>query len=216
MKKNNNPRVIPFFSNSDDNLHCLQACVKSVLNFYFPLKKFSNEDIDLHTLQEGGWSWFPPTVIWLHNLGLKVHFYSEFDYKKFSDDPESHLKEAWSHNRYNLELINGSLKNLAKIQKSAHEMLEANLWTKKSLSTEEIVLELKQTNKLVIGKTFHHWLNGEYVDTHPHYILILKEYSPGKWAIHDPGLPPIKNRKVENTINNNSITDDVLIVEGLI
>ena len=88
------PKIIPFFENLPDNTHCLQSCLKSVLAYYFPDRTFTAEEIDKQTIQTGGWSWLPPAVIWLHDLGLNVELYSLFDYSRFAEFGKEYMKDT--------------------------------------------------------------------------------------------------------------------------
>lgn len=89
-----------------------------------------------------------------------------------------------------------------------------NLWRNKFLQPEVLQKALEDKNTFAVGKTVYEWLNGEYVDGNSHYVLIIKEYSPGKWRVHDPGLPGIANRKVPQNINGQNIFGDILLVRG--
>ena len=115
-------KEINFFENSQDNLHCLQACIKSVLSFYFPDKVFSDKEIDRHTIHNGGWSWLPPSVVWLQEIGLDVVLFSQFDYKRFAEQGEGFYKEFKGELAYQHEVQNGSVKNLKEIQKASQQV----------------------------------------------------------------------------------------------
>lgn len=97
---------VKFYGNIADNNHCLQACVKMLLSFYFPKKKFDDSVIDKKTLQKGGHTWFPPVVCWLDELGLRTQLFCPvlgFDYKHFADSGEKYLKQKWTDERYQKE-----------------------------------------------------------------------------------------------------------------
>lgn len=89
------------------------------MRFFNSSKSFSDDDIDRHTLQIGGWSWFPPAVVWLYNLGLNVELFSEFNYKNFAEEGELYLKKEWDSERFNKEKDNGSFKGITEIQEAS-------------------------------------------------------------------------------------------------
>jgi len=208
-------KSIPFFENSADNIHCLQACVKSLLAHYFPEKGFSDQEIDKETLQTGGFSWLPPSVVFLDNLGLDVKLYSKFDYGEFAENGEEFLKATWDANRFATEKSSGALDNILLIQKAAQEMRDRDLWSASPLANDELRLELESGNTFAIAKTVYEWLDNQYVNGTPHFILIIKEYGAGTWRIHDPGIPGKQDRKVPQRINNHDIFGDLLIVKGI-
>jgi hypothetical protein len=189
-----------------------------LLKFYFPKKEFKYSEIDEQTLQEGGHTWFPPTVCWLDKLGLKVKLYlpaSLFDYKKFSEKGKGYLNTHWSEERYLRERNSGSLQNIDRVQNFSKIMVKKKLWTSKRLSDDELTNKLKDEQTLAVGKTIHEWLSGNYTSGSAHYVLIQKRYSEAQWKIHDPGLPPYENRKVVVSINGHSMFGDILVVSGL-
>jgi hypothetical protein len=186
-----------------------------LLSFYFPNKSFSDEEIDKETMQEGGWSWLPPAVVWLNKLGLKAKVYSRFDYKRLYKEGEEFMKEFKGETVYLHEKANGTYKNLSLIQGSCKEMVKLGLYKERMMSKDELAVELNDKNTLAIGKTVYEWLAGRYIMGNSHFIVVIKEYTPGVWRINDPGLPEIKDRKVQQTINNHDILGDILLVRGI-
>ena len=210
-------KIVKFYKNTVDNTHCLQACIKMLLSFYFPKRKFEDSKIDQKTLQEGGHTWFPPAVCWLDELGLKTLLFckaSSFNYKFFANDREKYLKQKWPKERYQKEKDNGAFKNIDQVQNASKIMVSKKLWIPKRLNDDELSKKIEDDQTLAIGKTIHQWLSGIYTDGSPHYVLIQKRYSPTQWKVHDPGLPPLENRKVPVTINCHSIFGDILVVCG--
>lgn len=209
------PKTINFFENSADNLHCLQACVKSVLSFYFPNQNFTDQEIDEETLQVGSWTWFPPAAVWLHDLGLKVELYSPMDFKRFVDEGEVYMKDIKGEGRFNFEKDRGVYDLLPEIQDASKQMIGAGLWRQEFLSREALAKELLDENTFAIGKTGHELLSGFMVpEPTSHYVVVIKEYSPGTWKIHDPGLPGIKNRKVPQTLPGGlEVLQEILLIK---
>lgn len=49
---------IPFYSNTSDDTHCLQACLKMLLKYFYPNEEYSWEELDKLTgKKEGMWTW---------------------------------------------------------------------------------------------------------------------------------------------------------------
>ena len=94
-------------------------------------------------------------------------------------------------------------------------MISKNLWVNKHISKNDLVQILTNNESLAIGKTFSEWLSGNCVeDGTTHFVLVIKEYNSGMWKIHDPGLPPKPERKVNQLINNRDIFGETLIIYG--
>ncbi len=153
-------------------------------------------------------------LIWLYNLGLEVELYSSFNYKEFGDRGEKYLEEEWGKERFEKEKRNGAFKNISYIQKATQEIVRIGLWINKKLTVEKLSKEVENKDTLAIGKTVHEWLEGNYINGTSHYILVIKENSPEMWKVHDPGLPGIKYRKIQQKINNHSMLEDILLVRG--
>ncbi len=210
-------KTIPFFENSSDNLRCLQACVRSLLSFYFPNKEFTLEEVDRRTLQFGTWSWLHPSALFLHDLGLTAELYSPFDYAAFGERGMEYLKDIWPAERIAYEEQHGGLKNLDLIQAAAKGAAEAGVLEKQAIGLEELRTRLEQPNTFAIGKTKYEWLAGlPVLPGTAHYVLLIKEYKPNTWRIHDPGYPGIENRKVPQTLGPMNILSDVLVIDGSI
>ncbi len=214
-RSNNRPKIVTFFPNKEDNIHCLQSSVKSLLSFYFPDKIFTDELIEEKTLYSGGWSWLVPTVVWLNELGLEVSFFSRLNYEELSNRGEEYLRELKGDILYNHEHQNGAYLNFASIQESSKTMIELGLWNNQNLSVAELSSSLEASNTLAISKTVYEWMDGRQGLT-GHFVLVLKQYKPGEWLVHDPGLPQKENRKVNQLINGENIFSEVLLIKGVI
>lgn len=110
---------------------------------------------------------------------------------------------------------NNALKNINQVQNASKIMVLKKLWVPVSLNDDKLSEKLKNNQTLAIGKTIYEQLTGNLVNGSPHYVLIQKRYSPTQWKIHDPGLPPIIDRKVPVTVAGNSMFGDLLLVYGI-
>ena len=209
-------KVIPFFGNSPENIRCLHSCIKSILAFYFPGKSFTDEDIDINTMQTDGWAWLPPFLVWLSNLGLDVRLYptSGFLYQRLADEGEIYLRECLGEN-YFIQERNGAFKNLIFLQETTRKMIAKGLCDNDSISTENLESELANDNVLAVGKTVYEWLDRNQGST-GHYVVLIKKYSPGVWKVHDPGLPHKENRKIAQEFEGRCMLGDVMLVKGIL
>lgn len=76
--------AVPFFANTNDNTHCYQAIVKSVLKYYFPDKDYSWKALDTFTGKKPGMATWPTqSLLHFQSLGLNVNIKEMFDYQEF-------------------------------------------------------------------------------------------------------------------------------------
>ncbi|OGM88270.1 hypothetical protein A2573_02535 [Candidatus Woesebacteria bacterium RIFOXYD1_FULL_43_18] len=211
-------KIVKAFSNTPSNDYCLQACVQSVLDFYFKNKKFSESEISLNTqYYSGHFSWSPATVVWLDNLGLKVKLCipNSFDYKEFASDGLKYLRKILPPTSFNMMSKRGDYTYLPDIQKSAQKILDSKLLVDKAMEIDKLEKILENEKSLAIGKTMHEWLDNRYTVGTNHYAVIVKKYSPGKWLIEDPDLPFHPDRKVNQLINNQPMFPELIVIYGI-
>ncbi len=209
-------KIVTFYPNTADNLHCLQAVVKSILSYYFPEQTFTDELIDQKTLQQGWWTWLPPVAEWLDDLGLEVELYSPFDYGRLAEEGIEYIKE-FKKEAFEAEERSGSYKNISEIQQSTKKIVHRKLWKNELLSSNRLAQLLASKSSLAIGKTLYEWVEGIANPTTmtSHYVLLIKEYDLAKWRVHDPGLPGKPDRKIAKTLNGTPIFGDILVIHGL-
>lgn len=207
-------KIVPAYGNRD-NLHCLQSCVRSTLEYLLPNKRFSKNYIDTKTeFNKESLSWMLPSVDWLDKLGLNVKLYSPFDYSRLVCEGELYLREFKGEDIFDYEKRKGSYLNLDKIRKSADYIITNNLWINRQIKFQEIIQFLKNKNCLIIGKTVHEWLDNNYIKGAQHYVLIIEPGSSDHLIVHDPGKPLKEYREINSSINNHLIFGDALIIQG--
>ena len=80
-------KPVPFFPNTTDDTHCLQAVLKMVLKYFQPEKNFSFDELDvLSDKVPGKWTWATRALINLHKMGYKLVNMEDFDYQSFSQN----------------------------------------------------------------------------------------------------------------------------------
>lgn len=204
-------KVVPFFPNQTDNLHCLQSCIESVLSYFEVL--YSQKDVDLKTGFFGVMSWPPHSVNWLNELGLNVKLVSPFRYDELALSGEEYLKSFKGDVIFQKEKDEGQYNNLDKVKEASELMVKNNLWTNARMGISELSDFLNDENHLAIAKTVHEFLSGNAVAGTSHFVTTIKEYRSGEWLVHDPGLPPIERRKVKQIIANGlEIFGDIITV----
>ena len=203
---------VPAYSNKD-NKHCLQSCIRSILEYSVSNKKFTKNYIDSKTIFNNGWSWLPPSIVWLNSLGLKVKLYSIFNYAEFASKGEEYLLQFKGQVVFSHEKSNGAYNQINKIRESTKEMISKGYWVNKILEDFEIRSFLSKQNNLALGKTVYEWLEGKFIIGASHYVLILESDQNNDWIVHDPGKPLKKYRLVHPKINDQKIFGDIVLIE---
>lgn len=190
MHKNVNFSV-PFYSNTSDNTHCFQAALKMVLKYFQPEKDFSWKKLEIITgKKEGLWTWPLTGLIWMKNNGYEVVDIDVFDFKKFIKDKEKYLIrffgkesaiEQIRHSDINYEVAN------------TRKLLDTSI-IKKDIPSFETLKSLLAKGYLLICGINAKKLNGK--KGFEGHFVVIKGFKGNTLLLHDPGLPPIENRKV--------------------
>jgi len=184
--------TIPFYNNTKDDTHCVQACLKSVLKFYFPQKDYSFNYLDKVTAhKKGKWTWNSAFLLFLANKDFEVINIEDFNYKKFSKYGESFLKKNWTEEMFLVQKKFSDLKNEQKLAGKLVQNKKVILKMKPAMLHDIRLLFKKGYILLSVVNPYVLERRKGYAS---HLVVII---SLGEKTItfHDPGLPPLKNRK---------------------
>lgn len=207
---------IPFYKNAKDGSHCVQACLKSILKFYFPDKNYSFRYLDKQTNHQNNTvTWDSAMLLFLSKLNFEIIYITNFDYQKFAEKGEKYLESFWTDEVYQYQK---QYSNFEKEQKLA----------KKLIKNKDIRI-LKRSAKLSDLKTLFSKGYLIMIPINP-FILENKKWFGNHMVLitgitkqfiyfHDSGLPPYKNRKTtlekfwKAASNNNSRSVDLIAVK---
>ncbi len=183
---------IPFYANTKDNLHCVQAALKSVLKFFMPSRNYSFRYLDAVTNhQKGKYTWDTAMLLFLAKLGFTVVSISSFDYRKFAKNKEKYLQSLWTDEIY---------QDQKKYSDFTHEQqLAGDLVRSKQVKIVHRSARLSDMKLLQrSGHILLISLNVCALDTRkgysPHMVVITK-IGKNSVCFHDPGNPAVRNRK---------------------
>jgi hypothetical protein len=133
MKK---AKDIPFYPNTGDGTHCVQACLMITLKTFFPEKNYTYEEMDEFTHKEkskGTW-WFP-FVLKLKNMGLEIKDVSNFNLEEFYKSGEEYLRKT-----HRQEIADWILEesNLQEVKKYIPEFLEKVDFQNRTATLQEL------------------------------------------------------------------------------
>lgn len=182
---------VPFYPNTLDDTHCFQAAIRSVLKYFLPDKEYTWVELEIMTAKkEDLWTWPTQGLITLHRLGFEIIDMSGFDVETFIETGEDYLLSE-----YGKEFANEQIKH-SDIDQERLFYRESipNIKYQKTLPTIEDLKALLEKGYLIICNVNSKALNNQlgYVG---HFVVLIG-YDKDHLYLHDPGLPPLENRKV--------------------
>lgn len=186
---------IPFYQNLKDDTHCVQACLKSILKFYFPQKHYSFKFLDKVTVhKEGKWTWNSGMLLFLAKLGFEVVNIEDFSYREFAELGEKYLRRIWTDEVLAAQTKFSDIANERKLAKQLVEFVR----TSKRLSLMERPAHLRDIRTMFRkGYILLCPLNPYVLDSREGYaghVVVVTDVQRKTIMFHDPGLPPDKNR----------------------
>ncbi len=186
---------VPFFSNSPDDSHCFQAALKMVLKYFLPEKDFTWKELEQVTAKgDGLWTWPLAGMVWLSKNGFDVLDLEVFDYSRFMTEGESYLLEFYGREAGHEQIQHSDLE---KERRLASELLKSNL-LKQQLPTIDTMRTLLNSGSLLICLINSKKLNN--ANGYVGHFVVIKGYERDTLLMHDPGLPPLENRRVSIAI----------------
>jgi hypothetical protein len=186
---------IPFYSNTPDNTHCFQACLKMVLKYFLPECEFSWEKLEKMTAKkENLWTWPTAAILNLKKLGFDVIKIGDFDYERFAKEGEKYLIE-----KYGKEVAKAQVEHsdIAQEKDLARKLIKEFKPIKRPASFDDI-------NRLILeGYIVICNVNSRILNNKPGYaghFIVITGIENKKIILHDPGLPPYSNRKVSKIL----------------
>lgn len=184
---------IPFYRNTKDNLHCLQACLKSVLKFYFPKNDYSFKYLDRVTAhKKGKGTWLSAALLFLAQKGFDIINIEIFDYKKFARLGEKYLKRLWTDEIFQTQKRFSDFKNEQRLAKILIKDKRIKL-EKRSATLRDIRYFFRK--KYILLCTINPYVLEGKKGYYSH-LVVVTDVKKDTITFHDPGPLPLKNRKV--------------------
>ena len=183
-------KKIPFVSNSKDDMHCVNAVFRMVSKYYLN-RDFTWEELDklTHAIpRKATWTFIGEMEF--AKMGLKVTNVEPVDYKKLYQKGVKYLSTIMGEDTYNYYLKKS---NIVSVIKFIPEYLKNVKHETRRATVDEIVKLLKDGN-LIGAEVNSRILN--HKDGFSLHFVLLYDFDGKNIILHDPGLPPIKARKV--------------------
>jgi len=186
---------VPFYSNTPDDTHCFQAALKMVLKFFQPQKDFSWQELEIITAKKGNlWTWPLAGLLWLADNGFDVKNTEIFDYKRFTQEGGKYLIEIAGKEVGEAQITNSDIPQEMEYAKSFLKKIGTAIL----IPTINDIKEKLRAGYLVICNVNAHALNQK--PGYTGHFVVAKGFNEKGLLIHDPGLPALEYRLVEEGI----------------
>lgn len=186
---------IPFFANRKDDTHCYQAAIRMVLKYFIPHKTYSWKQLDKITeKKEGLWTWPIQGILALHGMGFDILSIDIFDYEQFTQDPKGYLRREYGEKTATEQILHS---DVAQAAVDAKKLIQT-VTIQKRIPTFDDLHALLGDRWLLVCLVNAQTLNRKkgYVG---HFVVVWK-CTEKMIFLHDPGLPPRKNRRVTRRV----------------
>jgi len=184
----------PFFSNLEDDSHCLQSCFKMILKNYYPEKDFTFGQLDKMTdKSEGKWAWPPAGLMELKKMGFEVKYFAKKIVDVFVENPEEHIKQIFlDHSDFII-----SQSDIPKEVEHFKEISSEGLYSTEKITIGDLERCFDEGYMVVvlINVATAKGIEGFNL----HYVL-MTGHDDKNIYVHNPGLPPVKNMKIDRDL----------------
>jgi hypothetical protein len=185
-------KQVPFFANTPDDTHYVQAVFKMALKYFLPNKDFSWKQLDEMTQkQTGKGTWWFPAVARLNQMGLETTYIEKFDYAQYYAQGDDYMRAFYGHEIGDWFLRNS---NIAKVKKLIPEFLASRHVETRAAMLHDINDFLNQG--WLVGAEINVRVLQNQSGFNGHMILIHSRQD-NNYIVHDPGLPAVANRVID-------------------
>lgn len=183
-------KKVPFYANTPDDTHCLQASLKMVLKYFLPDKDYSWKQLEKMTAKAPGKATWPQKMLLsLNDMGFETVMIEAFDGKAFIKDGGKYLQRTFGKQTADWQIANS---DIAGEQKLYSQLLNTDAKIENRIPVLGDIKKYLKAGYLVICVVNSKRLNHKrgYAG---HFVVVLAIGS-SNIIIHDPGLPATENR----------------------
>jgi hypothetical protein len=184
---------VPFFANTPDDTHCVQAAFKMMLKYFMPERDFSFNQLDkLSRKEPSKGTWWLPLLLELSKLEISVKDIEPFNYTRFYKEGDTYVKSFYPPQAANYHL---NQTNLRSIKPLIPEFLKNVDLETRSASLDDI------QKMLASGWLIAAAVNSRVLNNTPGFsghVMVVYDFDAksGQFLLHDPGLPAHESRPV--------------------
>jgi hypothetical protein len=183
--------IVPFYANTQDDTHCVQAAFRIMLKHFLPERDFTFKQLDtLSKKQPGKGTWWFPALIEFKKMGLQVKEIGSFDYARYYHEGPDYLKQIYSEDVAEWYLMRS---NVVDAKKYIPEFLDLIDVEQRPASINDIKQLL--ADGWLIGLDINPRVLNDKAGYSSHMVVIVSCQND-TFILHDPGLPPRPNRRV--------------------
>jgi len=144
--------------------------------------------------KKGMWTWPIKGVLALHDMGFDIEDIEVFDYEQFTKDPKGYLRREYGEKVATEQTLHSDVTQAAI---DAKEIIR-NITIQKRIPSFDDLYALLKDRWLLVCLVNAQTLNRKegYVG---HFVVVWK-CTEKMVYLHDPGLPPRKNRRVTRRV----------------
>jgi hypothetical protein len=189
-------KIKSFVSNTEDNLHCFQACFKMAYETLLPSEKLDMPQVDLMTNYLVGYPTWPfKGMLSLAEAGLFVINIEKFPFNTFLLDPKQAIQDHVCDEEIAAQVI--SLSNLDNESKMLSECMNNKNILFQSKIPDFNCLQFLLNNAFILIVNINYWsLLGE--DRYAGHFVIVEDITSNHVKLQNPGLPAIQNQLVSH------------------
>lgn len=182
---------VPFYSNTPDNMHCLQAVIRMVLKYFLSEREFSWKQLDKMTAKKKDrWTWSMWVMLNLKKMGFDIVNMEDFDYERFSKEGGKYLIEKYGREVGEAQIKNSDIPQEMKIAKEFVKVFGSKF----RIPSLGDIRKLLGQGYLVVCNVNFFALDGK--KGYAGHSVLVSDSDGKNIFLHDPGLPPKKNKKV--------------------
>jgi hypothetical protein len=183
---------VPFIANTSDNLHCFQAALSMVVKYFYPVNNYTFDELDRFTEKlEGKSTWPQAGLIWMNENGFEVKNIEVFDYEEFIKTGADYLYKLYGKEAGDYQT---KTSDIPKEQKKSQEFIK-EIKTEFRVPQANDLISLLKDGYLPICLVNAFGFTRDKKGYSGHMVVIIG-YDEKGFYIHDPGLPPLKERYV--------------------
>lgn len=195
-----------FYPNWDDNMHCLQAAVMTVLNT-LDGKTDWDEVNSMTKHKDGLYSWTPAAAVALAGRLPGTKLVGNLDYRQFAERGEAYLREYWAPAWYNDQKQYAS-PGFVREQQFAKDLVTEDLFEHRHINRTEI--EQLLTENLLIATVNASRLAGR--EGAAGHLVVVYEDLEDTFELHDPGPPPHPHWRVDKSVFIQAFQNELIVV----
>lgn len=185
---------VPFVSNIADDKHCYQASISMMIQYYFPDKKLSFQELDIETDHTPGHGTWPLKGLeFLRSMGIDVLLITPFSYEEFVKDGVEYIRREYGDEIAQWQDENNDLKADAK---KIAELLPTAKIEKRDPTYDDIISYLK--HHPVLCSVDSSIMRGE--DEYTGHFVVIRGFDEQGLILNDPGLPARENVHVSREL----------------